>query len=539
MAALYGLAPVGIDTQRSDNRTLSHRAGKIPWLLLVILALASFLRIFGLGSEGLWFDEINTVLISEKGLVSIIQACNNIDTHPPLYYVILHFWMALFGRSDAVLQSLSAFFGIISVLLIYRLGYELFDRNTGLVASFLLAISYLAVVQSQEVRMYSLLLLLSILSFLFYVRILKADKRTRTYLICYSLSNILLCYTHIYGLLIIGSQVLYFVLFRRIYAKAASIFWGAQAATLVSFSPWIFVVVTSIGPRVASMCSEAPKPSLSTIVSSLSEFAGYDPLNPLLLLFFLFLCLVGVLYFPKARQRRGVEKPPQAKRQMILGISIRKPKTALLLVWFFSPLVVCLIISFTFRPLFAAKYLIGITPALYLLTARGINNIDSFVSSYIMRVNVALALVAVVALWSLPGLHRYYAWPTQEQWREAADFVEQNSEASDVVVVCPEGYRQCFDYYYDGDLERLGISSTVAQDGELKRFVDAATRGKERLWLVLLTFGEVRDAPIKPYLFTRYQGNLIVEEEFALVTAYLFDIPEPEGKELGGNYSDG
>jgi mannosyltransferase len=521
---------MSIDAQRSDNRTLLQKAGKVPWFLLVILALATFLRIFGLGSS-LWLDEVASVRTSETSLVSIIHTTTSVDTHPPLYYFLLHFWMLLFGQSEVAVQSLSALFGIISVLLMYMVARELFEPKTGLIAAFLLAISGFAIFYSQEVRMYSLLLSLTLLSFLFFVRILRANKPGRTHLICYSLADILLIYTHIYGLFTVGSQVLYFFLFRRRYAKAGTVFWGAQVATLVSFSPWIFVLLTSTLRGVAiSGLAWLPTPSLGDIMNTLSSYVGAGLLWPLLVLTFLFLCLSGVVYIPRTRPRRGLAKPLQSTKQTSPGILIAEPKTALLLVWFFFPLVMSLFLSFTVRPIFWGKYLIGITPALYLLAARGIDNINSFVNTYVIRVNVTYVLVtyillALIVLFSLPGLYDYYAYPQREQWREVANLVQSTSQPGDVVVLCPGGYRSAFDYYYEGDLERLGISEKVTQNEELTTFVDSAASGKERLWLVLVTYASTKDAPIKPYLFSRYgSDSLILQKEFVNIIVYLFDI---------------
>jgi uncharacterized membrane protein len=89
---------------------------------------------------------------------------------------MLHFWMLLFGQSEIAVRALSACLGIISVLLIYKVGRELYNRKIGLIASLLMTISTFAIYSSQEARQYSLLLLLTLLSFLFFIRIIKADK---------------------------------------------------------------------------------------------------------------------------------------------------------------------------------------------------------------------------------------------------------------------------------------------------------------------------------------------------------------------------
>ena len=146
---------------------------KLPWLLLTILAIAAFLRLYRLGSESIWLDEAFSVLVSKASPISIVKLTATSETHPPLYYLLLHFWMLAFGQSEVALRSLSACFGILSIFLLYKVGCELFNHKVGLLSSSLLAISTFTIWYSQDARPYSLLLCVTLLSFLFFVRIFK------------------------------------------------------------------------------------------------------------------------------------------------------------------------------------------------------------------------------------------------------------------------------------------------------------------------------------------------------------------------------
>lgn len=551
-------------------------AEKASWLILAILTLAGFLRLYGLGSESVWLDEAVSVHIAKTSLLSIIQSGINNDVHPPLYYLLLHFWMLLFGQSEAAIRSLSACFGIISVYLLYKVGRELFDHKVGLVASFLLAISAFAIYYSQEARQYSLLLLLTLLSFFFFIKILGADKPRKTYIFFYSLANILLCYTHIFGLFAIGSQVLYFLLFRSRYAKAQLAFWTAQTVTLVSFSPWIFVLVTSTFRETVHTLDWIPEPSVILVARTLGALAGAGflrlPLGAFLMLVFLFLCLAGVFYFTKAAKQKDSEQPLPRAKLMSLVTSVAEPRTALLLMWFFFPFVMSLTLSLTVRPIFVSRYLIGVTPALYLLAARGINNISSSAKTDIVRaftnhfstpcfpqswgilrlgdtprsprqrglaplnspVNkrphiaranlVTAAIVVLVSLVSLPGLYTLYAQPQKGDWREVVSFVQQEAKPDDIVVFYPDYHSITFDYYYKGDPKISVIASEVIEDEE-------SLLGKERLWLVLPGYESNEDTSIKQELLDRYgSDSLMLQKEFSNVTVYLFDIEAENGQ---------
>ena len=259
---------------KATAENLAHLAKKIPWLLLAVLALAAFLRLFALGRESLWLDEAVSVGSSKTSLWSIAQTTVSQDVHPPLYYFLLHFWMLLFGQTEAAIRSLSACFGIASVFLIYKVGQELFDRRTGLIAGFLMAISAFAIAYSQEARPYAPMLMLTLLSFFLFIKILKVKNRGRAYIVLYALVNILLAYTHIFGLFIIGAQVLYFILFRRRYAGARLAFWSTQAATVVAFSPWIYVLFAYTFKGTIESLNWIPEPSLYIVARSIGSLAG-------------------------------------------------------------------------------------------------------------------------------------------------------------------------------------------------------------------------------------------------------------------------
>jgi hypothetical protein len=129
------------------------------WLVLgAILLLATFLRFYKIDAQSLWYDEGNSARIAERSVQLIVEGAAG-DIHPPLYYLILKVWRAVFGESEAALRSFSAACGVLTVLFAYLIGRNLFSRRVGLIAAFLLAVMPFAVYYSQEARMYALLAL--------------------------------------------------------------------------------------------------------------------------------------------------------------------------------------------------------------------------------------------------------------------------------------------------------------------------------------------------------------------------------------------
>jgi uncharacterized membrane protein len=480
-----------------------------------LMALAALLRFVALGKDSLWYDEVLSANYSLGGLAAIFRASNLSDPYnlyPPLYHVILHFWILLFGHSDPALRSLSALFGTISVLLVYKVGTELFNRKTGLVAGLLLAISPFAIFYSQEVRPYSLLMLLTLASFLFFIRILRPDRQHRADLLGYCIANVLLVYTHAYGLFALGSEVLYFLIFRKRYEPSRRPFWIAQAVTALAASPWIYSLIrVVIKGKVAQSLghSAAADPTTQVVNALLGDIWGFSASHVALLFLPLSLGLFLAGFF--RLQKQGVKT--------LAG----KPSTALLLVWIFVPLIGVVTISLVSHSFLWSKYMIGIVPAIYLIIARGMANISDAARAIVAKVNMNYILLALVVLPCLLEVSNMYTTPRREQWREIADLIQQESLPDDVIL-CPQGYDIPFDYYYKGGLEM--VTYTTSEDkGELTALVDRATNGKERLWLIMMNYVTTRDAPIKGHLSARYgSDSVVIQKDFLASSVYLFHL---------------
>ena len=98
------------------------------WLLILILVCGLCLRIYGLGTESLWADEgisVRTVTASFAEMKQVLSKA----VHPPLHYLVLHGWTRLFGDSEFSVRFPSVLFSLVTVLMSYRIGSLLFDRD--------------------------------------------------------------------------------------------------------------------------------------------------------------------------------------------------------------------------------------------------------------------------------------------------------------------------------------------------------------------------------------------------------------------------
>ncbi len=74
--------------------------------LCMVLLISSFLRIYQLGTESIWYDEFVSREVANLVNNSQIIEHSKTDNNFPTYYLILHYWVWLFGDSEASFSRL-------------------------------------------------------------------------------------------------------------------------------------------------------------------------------------------------------------------------------------------------------------------------------------------------------------------------------------------------------------------------------------------------------------------------------------------------
>src|SRR4051812_30724217 len=129
------------------------------------IAVAAGVALRFLLRSHLWLDEALTVDIARLPIARIPGALRH-DGAPPLYYVLLHGWMQVFGTGDVAVRSLSGVASLASLPLAYLAGRRLGGRRVAFAALVVMATSPFAIHYATETRMYALVALLSLVGFL-------------------------------------------------------------------------------------------------------------------------------------------------------------------------------------------------------------------------------------------------------------------------------------------------------------------------------------------------------------------------------------
>jgi mannosyltransferase len=165
-------------------------------VLVLLLAYSLYLRTDSLG-ESLWMDEGLSIGIASQPLLDI-PGILKVDGSPPLYYMLLSVWMDLVGNGPGETQALSVAIALVSVPGGMWAGWSLFGRRAGLICAALCAVNPFLTQFAQETRMYSLMLVLSLLATAAFLHVFAYGRRG--YLPVFFVLLALMLYTHNWGL---------------------------------------------------------------------------------------------------------------------------------------------------------------------------------------------------------------------------------------------------------------------------------------------------------------------------------------------------
>jgi hypothetical protein len=211
---------------------------RLPPSSFAFAALYVAARLWHLTASCLWFDEIFSVHAARHTWRGLWHFAAVDLIHPPLFYALLKIWVAIGGESLLWLRLFPALTSIAALVPFLLLARELRLGTKGTALALLLSASngYL-IKYAQELRMYSLLLLLTLTSLWLFARLLNSARASRGLLFALFVANLLLVYTHYYGWLVVACEALLLL-----YADVRKLraFLAVCAGLLLCFAPWAF-----------------------------------------------------------------------------------------------------------------------------------------------------------------------------------------------------------------------------------------------------------------------------------------------------------
>ncbi len=440
-------------------------------LLAIITALAAALRFHSLAAKSFWFDEGVSVAIARLDWYNFARILWRREANMSLYYLLLRFWLH-FGGSEFFVRSLSVVFATASVPVIYLLGRRLFNARVGLIAAGLLAVNAYHVQYSQDARSYSLMVLLCLLSSLYFLRYLNDPSRRNR--IAYIVSSTLAVYAQFFSLLLVLAHwVSLKMLDQGQTPRQIKSTWRWIA--ILSAPVFVFVATTGTGPL-----RWVQRPSLNDLWVFALHLTGND--GPWLMLAYVALCLAALL--PVWRSRSLWRGPWDTWRYYFL------------LCWLAFPIALTLALSLV-KPLFVPRYFIFCLPALLLLVACGIAKLRPALMA------PALLLVLILSFRGTIGSYKQDMDIQRDDWRASTRYLLNHTQTGDALLFHVPMGRMPFEFYHSA-LELTSATPIVLypHHGDRITFLDFVEKPDDaqlesslpqhpRAWLVL-TYAETQ-----------------------------------------------
>jgi len=409
---------------------------RLDMLLLLVFLLGAGLRFYQLDAHPLWVDEIYTGIFAhqENTLREVLEwSFGPPLPRPPLIFLITHGFLQAFGQSTFVLRLLGALTGSLSVIVIFMLGKQLFNHKIGLISAFLLAVSPLHIYHSREARYYGPVILFAILGFYAIARAIESGEKK--WWIVYTLSMILLVYTHLLGLLLMvamGVYVLLMFVFSNDDNEQNRFAWHSLRSSL------LFQYLISASATLLAILPILP-PVFSWALNG-STFSGDNILYGIDLNMGFFLDL-----FANFGAGRGLALSLYASVFLfgILG-SWQKSWRYLLLLLVTNIIPVAVVYFLQPEHWFSPKYVIFILPLYLIWVGVGIEYLSNLAGEIagqrkltlhvqILALSGLLLLFSVAALLKLEDVY----FPDIDHWQAYREFLDENLKSGDAIAVLP------------------------------------------------------------------------------------------------------
>lgn len=244
-----------------------------------ILVLALGVRLLGITSRPIWYDEAFSILFSEKGIGAMLYGtlaptgAGSADIHPLGYYTLLWLWMKAFGTSLVATRLLSIIAGLFTVYLVYLIALEwLSDQRIARLSMVFAALSPFLVHYAQEIRMYSFLAMWLLLATYAYQR--GSKTRSWAWWLVFSVSAALAQYTHHLAAFYLAALALVPLLQKNWRALYSVMFAGIGAVIL--YLPWGIQLPAQFSKVQSAYWVE--RPDVSKIFTLLIVFISNTPL---------------------------------------------------------------------------------------------------------------------------------------------------------------------------------------------------------------------------------------------------------------------
>lgn len=461
--------------RRADAIPVPQRdLGRVPafLMLLTITGIAALIRLWNSTGPSFRLDEGFTVRMAAMPLTPIYQGrylyqhslfqTVATDVHPPGYLLFMHFWMVAFGANLAVIRLPSEIAGILAVPAIYLLGSILYSRAVGLVAGLIAAVSPFVIWHSQEARMYTFLMLFTVLST--YTLVVAVERRARYAWVLYCILTVLAIYTQYYAFLIVAAQVLWVLTqWRRIGRTQVVRCAVALFVAALAYIPWVIEFLTNYHGASNPDLTAA---NLYTPLVMLSDFLFGNLSTPITSNVVAAWPLLVPLALAIGTWGRGMS-----------------PRGGLLWLEFLLPISAALLVTYLVKPILSERYLIVSMPALYILIGVVVAGIRARLPRLLL---IGGILGTSLAGWTIQETSA--GNPASEDYRTPVQYIEHHLRPGDIVGLDAYFNQDAYSYYshINAPVYELPFPNGAGRvtPTRLASYLQGVEAGHTRLWVI-------------------------------------------------------
>jgi len=279
--------------------------------IAVLLTLAIGLQ------QSVWFDEAYSVRVSQSSWGELIRL-TALDTHPPLYYMLLKIWAGLFGWGEGWLRTLSALCYGGSVVVAGLVIKRLFNAKIALGTLPFLLLAPLLIRYGFEIRAYALASLIGILAT--YAMVRACEKKGWSWWWALYAALVAAGMLSLYYTILLWVAHLIWLLSRTSHSPKQLLrapWVRAYGLSIVLFLPWLPSFMSQLGNGALAPISQAM--TLDNIIGVLTFNTLYKPVWQLDALYSLVaLFAISMIVWLVIRARRLVKASERAGFQLLL-----------------------------------------------------------------------------------------------------------------------------------------------------------------------------------------------------------------------------
>jgi 4-amino-4-deoxy-L-arabinose transferase-like glycosyltransferase len=423
------------------NHAIPAREAIATGLTALAVLSAVALRWFHLGGLSFWYDEGFTAFGSSLSPAKIVRYAQSSD-FPPLYYLLQHYWGAVFGRSEYGLRALSAFVGTLSLPVFFLLAKKVLkDSMAVALAMWLFAFSIMQVWFSREARTYELASFLALVGL--YAMVLFLERRSVASFATIVLAVTASLYMHNMMLFYLLAFNVTWMIYRseRAWAERARELLLVDVLAGVLYLPWVPSMLAQAAINMVQKGFWASRPTAWTLFGTLTTVSGFYPdyLTAVAARFSrlssdtTWVCvLTGESLLCAALVAGGLWRVPRADRS----------RNVALLLYCLLPIVVVFLLSQITTPIYTERIFTNSSAVIPLVFAYPLA-LQKGRRGRILYGFLGIVLAVATALSGFGYLRNQ----EKEDWRGATISLLRNPERNRLIVFVARSGEILFDYY--------------------------------------------------------------------------------------------